>query len=240
MTRLERISVNLRKSNFLLFRTSEPDGDYLTINELTSLTIGDFKVCQPITEPTWVPLEFLRYSVYATKNKTNYTYWCSPKLAGRRTFSSILYYLDNTFLDYWSDQLFKCVTTKGTYYLAHGCIANDKMQPLLKVMVKVAPRDLLAPLGEDDSYDKSVLEILDSKVLIDYSVYGAAGEAEKLIKNQIIPALIENEYTIELCPLKDTKLFDKPIIPRRLEKSRDLCYDVLKENFKALDKMIKH
>lgn len=238
MSRQEEILTNLRKSNFLLFRNGEPSEFQLTVNELTSLPVGEFKRCCPITEPTWIPLEFLRYAVYATKTKQSLIFWNIPKVISRR-YSSLLYYLSNYFLDYWQEELFKAKTAKGTYYLTHGCIANDKMQPLLQVMVKVAPRELPEPLGEDGYYDSRVLDILDSKVLIDYSVYGAAGEAEKLIKNQIIPAFIENQYLIELCNLKDTVVWDRPIVPRRLEKSRDLCYDVLKENFKTFDKMLK-
>ena len=111
-------------------------------------------------------------------------------------------------------------------FIRKGTILNENGTPLIRIMVKVKP---------DDSQG---LLIEDTKVLIDYSVYTSKNAVEKIIHSWIIPSLIENKYKIELSSLEGNTIWDKPVIPIHIEKSKDIAYNVLKENFQLLSQML--
>lgn len=218
---------SLRKEDYLTYPAYEPsDQADIIINEPTSISFTEFKNITPITEETWIPLESLYHYAFATRYHKTYFY---DKTFGnqRRRYKSLVPYLANYF---FNDRygLTKVITAKGTYFICKGSIMDKDMKPLLRVMVQVAPSTVL-----DES-----LKILDSKVLIDYSVYGSSDEAEKLIKNQLIQMFIRHKYRIELCNLKEMDIWEHPIMPKRLEKSRDLVYNVLRDNIRTLNQMV--
>ena len=222
----EYIEDLITRDSLLRIPSYEPQGDSIIIQEVNNANFSSFLYVKPLTEETWVPLDTLWYYVSATRRQKTYFLNKTYRNPERR-YRSILPYMG--LFTQLEEKPCKVETTNSTCYFHYGCIMNAEFQPLFRVMVKVKP--IVTLERGETKYD---VEVVESKVLVDYSVYTVSEEVEKAIKNWLLPMFINQRYHIELCSLKDMNIWTSPIVPRRLEKSAELCYNVLGENLNAL------
>lgn len=197
----------------------------IRINNLYSLNFENFTSIEPITESKTIPVSYLYMYSLATRNNKNYIFRNTFNSQSKK-YKTILPYL-KLFVDtnYPSDMYFINIGN-NQYYIKKGLILNKNKKPIISVVVEVVP-------SHTDYYR---LNIIEPKVLIDYSVFESNGSCEKAIKSVLIPIIMNYRYKVEICNLTDVDLFEHPVMPKSIEKSRDLVYDILRNNFGILTK----
>lgn len=212
-------------SNLLYFPNYVPSETAIVMNDVNYVSFKGFINIKPVTENKLIPLDTLWQYTFATKFGRCYFYDKSFKKYPKK-YKAISPYLTQ-FVGGRLDNMYLVETAKNQYYIRRGIILDKDMKPIIMVMVEVAP----------SSEDPTKLKVIEPKVLVDYSVFESKNDAEKAVKSIFLPIFMKLKYKIEVCNLADIDVYDHPIMPKRIEKSRDLVYNVLSDNFRALDKM---
>lgn len=229
MSGKELLSNTLSKNEFFAncpyYRYEDSD---VRTSSLISLDINEFLEINAITEAKWIPYELYGFYLNSVKNDRKLLITNKIRTSTRRykTFVAYLHLFCTDAGAYYDRQYTEIKINDMKYFIRKGTILNENGTPLIRIMIKVKP---------NGSHD---LLIEDTKVLIDYSVYTSKNSVEKIIHSWIIPSLIENKYKIELSNFENNTIWDKPVIPIHIEKSKDIAYNVLKENFQLLSQML--
>ena len=228
MSSTEYVKAMLTKNQFLAIPFYRKSPEKIIVRNLEKLPCEGFLNIFPmkIQETKWIPIHLVM--LYYNASVRNYSYFLlkktSPSYRKYKTFTPYLNIFTGSSYNPFFYNL--CETTNSKYHITKGSILDKNEKPLIQVLVEVKR------ISENE------LEVTDSKVLIDYSVFNAQDNAEKTIKNLLLPTFLENKYKVEFCELSNFDFFEHPIVPTCIEKSRDLVYEVLSKNFDMLDDLI--
>ena len=213
----------LAQTSFIHCGTSVPFNDTIRMTRLDSAPFGKFINITPVKEFKSVPLFTLNHHYYATKYDKNY--FLVDVFTSGTKYKTLMPHLNKRM--FISDARGIVNIEGNLYYICKGIIMNKNMEPLINVMVDVAP----------SSTNSSELLIMESKVLVDYSIFESKSNVEKTIKSVLLPIFMQHRYKIEICNLRNNPVFQCPAMPKNIERSKDLVYDVIKNNYDTLNKL---
>lgn len=174
---------------------------------------------------TWIPLQLL--SIYAK----HYSKILSPvesySFIFVRSYKSVDKNICNNF-DNAGNNFSKCMIDNKFYYIGKGCILDSNKKTLLQIMVKT-----------DYCESTRLHSVVDTKVLIDCKVLNEKNAVYNYIRNKLLPAFAENNYTIEIRDLSDVNYISKPIVPKRLNTVNEDLYGILNNNVSLIKKFFK-